>query len=55
MLATVHKVLIGSGIGLGLVFGTYSVVHEGWVAAGASAVMTVGLSLYLRWFVKKNA
>jgi hypothetical protein len=55
MLKTAHKILIGSGIGLGLIYGTYSAVHESWIAVGAAAVMTIGLSLYLRWFLEKNA
>lgn len=54
MLTQAHKVLIGSGIGLALIYGTYSAVHQTWIAVGAAAVLTVGLSLYLRWFIKKS-
>ena len=55
MLQTAHKVLIGSGIGLALIFGTYSVVHQNWVAVASSVAMAIGLSLYLRWFIKKSS
>ncbi len=55
MLTKAHKILIGAGIAMGVVYGTYSAVHHSWIAVGAAAAMTVGLSAYLAWFVRKTA
>jgi hypothetical protein len=55
MLTRVHKVLIGSAIGLGVVFGAFSAHRENWVMLGATVVLTAGLAFYLRWFMRKTS
>jgi hypothetical protein len=53
MLTKAHTVLIASGAALGVIFGVYSAAHHNWPVVGAATVITAGLLLYLRWFLKK--
>ena len=52
-LTTAHKVLIGSAIGLAIVFGAFSANRQDWVMVTASFVMLIALVFYLRWFLNK--
>jgi hypothetical protein len=54
-LTTVHKVTIGSAIGLGLLFSAFSAHRHNWIIMAATLLTTAALLLYLRWFLRKTA
>lgn len=60
-LTLVHKILIGSAIGLGVLFGAYSFSQYAKTGQGASLALGVGslvvaaaLGFYLRAFIRKT-
>ena len=53
-LTSFHKVTIGSSVALGILFAIYSAIHANWIMAAVAAVVTVGLLIYLRWFLRKS-
>jgi hypothetical protein len=54
MLATVHKILIGSGLALGVGFVGYSIHHESYGAAAGTGAFVAVLGAYFVWFSRKN-
>ena len=54
MLSKFHKLLIGSGLGLGVVFTGFSVARGQNAVAGISAGLTILVGCYLWWFVNKG-
>lgn len=52
-LTTAHKILISSGILLGLLFTGFSAYRGDNLVAAATALFTVTLGIYLRWFLQK--
>ncbi len=49
----VHRIMISMSIVFGMIFTGFSVHRQQYGVAGLTAVMSVALALYLRWFLKK--
>ena len=54
MLTKVHKLMIGSSIGLGVVFSAFSAHRQNWGMVAAALIFTALMAVYLRWFVQKT-